>query len=120
MKYSRVSYGNNPPLASNWLTRNRLRGLAAGLIVRILVRMPAQVAAGSIVGGLAPLLMHGTRVPPSAASPAMIGCWAPVGRNTLVLVNSGTAFWAFEIRPSKAANTKVLFLEMGKPTDPPN
>src|SRR5437764_14451367 len=97
-----------------------LRGLVAGFTVKILVRIPAQVAAGSAGWPV----RHGTGVPPRAASPLIIATWLfpaeACGRKMLVLVSSGTAFCASPRRPSKELYRNVLSLVMGKPIAPPN
>src|SRR5258707_14959796 len=102
------------------------RGLVAELMVKTFCKIPAQTAEGRKVGGFAPLLRHGTGVAPWAAKPDRIACWLlpenwPLsGRKMLVLVSSGTAVCASDIRPSNAANRKVLSLVTGNPTVAPN
>src|SRR5258708_7739423 len=94
---------------------NAFRGLDAELIVRMLLRMPAQVDAGNAGWPV----RQGTGVAPNARSPDMIAAWPVFGRKMLVLVNMGTAFCAFCRSPSKAINMKVWSFLMGNPIDPP-
>src|SRR5947209_11226265 len=98
----RLSYGNSPLLFSNWLTINLFRALAAGtlLMVRTLVRMPAQTAAGRAG---CPVRQGTEGLPGNVARPLMMACWllneTLSGRKMLVLVSKGTAFCASCISP---------------------
>src|SRR5262249_13689564 len=85
-------------------------------MVRMLVRMLAQVLAGN--AGCP--VRQGTGVAPNPAKPVMMGLCAEVGRKIAVLVSVGEKSCPVEWRLSKPTNPNVLSGLVANPKNPPN